>query len=176
MHVLNPIVEACLLTRLAREGGLLLHAAGVLTEHGAWVFSGASGAGKSTLSDLFAASGRRVLSDERTIVRAVGGELMAFGTPWPGAGRQALNEAGPLTALYCIAHGRDAHVSRPMSAREVSTFVLPQAFLPHWDRDALDRTLAFLVEMAERVECTGLAFVKRPDVVDYLLARSAVPA
>ena len=172
VYVINPIVEICLVTRLAREGGLLLHAAGVVTEHGAWVFTGASGAGKSTLSDMFAARDACVLSDERIIIRKVAGELTVFGTPWSGLGMQATNAAGPLTALYCIRHGEGAHALRRMSAREVSLFVLPQSFLPHWDRDGMDRTLAFLVELTERVYCADLAFVKNPDVVDYLAARS----
>jgi len=172
VHVINPIVEACLVTRLAREGGLLLHAAGVLTEHGAWVFTGASGTGKSTLSDMFAARDACVLSDERIIIRNVAGELTVFGTPWQGGGMYTTNAAGPLTALYCIRHGEGAHALRRMSAREFSLFVLPQSFLPHWDRDAMDRTLAFLVELTEQVYCADLGFVKNPDVVDYLAARS----
>ncbi len=171
-HVINPIVEVCLVTRLTREGGLLLHAAGVLTEHGAWVFTGASGAGKSTLSDMFAARDACVLSDERIIIRKVVGEFTVFGTPWSGLGQQATNAAGPLTALYCIRHGEGAHALRRMSARAFSLFVLPQSFLPHWDRDGMDRTLAFLAELTERVHCADLAFVKNPDVVDYLAARS----
>ena len=172
VDVLNPIAEICLVTRLAREGGILLHAAGVLTERGGWVFTGPSGAGKSTLTDFFAATRACALCDERVIIRNVAGEFTVFGTPWPGTGRQPINSSGSLTALCCITHGRDAHVLHRMSAREASQFVLQQSFLPHWDRDAMDRTLEFLVELVERVDCYGLAFVKNPDVVEYLAGRS----
>jgi hypothetical protein len=168
MHIINPVVEVCLVTKLARDGGLLLHSAGVLTEHGAWVFAGGSGAGKSTLSDLFAARGRRVLSDERMILRKVAGELVAYGTPWAGIGRQATNAAGSLTALYCIRHGEGAHALRKMSPRDFSLFVLQQCFLPHWDRQAMDSTLGFFDELVQRVDCFDLAFVNDPDIVDYL--------
>lgn len=172
MHVFNPIVEACFLTKLAREGGLLLHSAGILTEHGGWVFTGASGAGKSTLSDLFAARGRRILSDERVIIRKVADEWVAYGTPWVGSGRHANNHQGPLTGIYCISHGERAHALRPISPRDFTLFVLRQCFLPHWDREAMDRTLASLGELVERIGYFDLAFVKSPDIVDYLDAHA----
>src|SRR3989442_4990612 len=124
--IINPLVEVCLATKLARDGGLLLHAAGLLTEREGWVFTGASGAGKSALSDWFAARGACVLSDERLILRKVAGEFLVCGTPWPGTGRQAKNQAGRLTALYCIRHGEDAHALRRLPARDLSLFVLGQ--------------------------------------------------
>jgi len=96
MHVINPIVEACLLTRLGRDGGALLHAAGVATERGGLAFTGASGAGKSTLAQFYAERGASVLSDERLILRAVGQGTQVFGTPWPGAGGHARNGQAPL--------------------------------------------------------------------------------
>ncbi|HKW86069.1 MAG TPA: hypothetical protein VJM82_03270 [Nitrospiraceae bacterium] len=168
MHIVTPIVEVCLVTRLARDGGLLLHAAGTLTDHGGWVFTGPSGSGKSTLCDLFTAGSARVLCDERIILRKVAGALVVYGTPWAGAGQQATNAAGPLTALYCIRHGEGTHALRKLSHRDFSLFVLRQCFLPHWDRAAMDRTLTFLDELIDRIGCFELAFVKRPDVVDYL--------
>ena len=180
LKVINPLVEVCLATRLGREGGLILHAAGVLTEREGWVFTGASGAGKSTLSDCFAARGACVLSDERLILRKMAGEFLLYGTPWPGTGRQAKNQAGRLTALHCIRHGEGAHALRRLPARDVSLFVLQQGFLPHWDHEAMKGTLAFLDELIEKIGCFELAFVKNPDIVDYLeeqrLERSLVPS
>jgi hypothetical protein len=167
-HVINPIVELCLVSRLARDGGLLLHAAGILTHRGGHVFTGPSGAGKSTLSDFFAAAGDTVLCDERVIVRRVAGAFGVWGTPWVGTGRRATNRAGPLAAVWCISHAAGSHAVRRLRPREVSERLLAQTFLPHWDREAMDRTLALLVEIAERVECAGLAFAKDPDVVELV--------
>ena len=180
LKIINPLVEVCLTTKLAREGGLLLHAAGVLMGHSGWVFTGPSGAGKSTLSDWFATRGACVLSDERLILRKVAGEILICGTPWAGTGRQAKNRSGLLTALYCIRHGEGAHALRRLPARDVRLFVLRQCFLPHWDRAAMSRTLAFLDELSERIGCFELAFAKNPDIVDYLeeqrLGRTPVPS
>jgi hypothetical protein len=168
LHVINPIVEACLLTRLARGGGLLLHAAGLLTEQYGWAFTGASGAGKSTLSALYAAGGARVLSDERILLRAVDGVIRVFGTPWPGSGRHARNQQGPLTGLFCIHHGQDGHVLRRMPPGAAASFILPQCFLPHWDRAAMNGTLTFLSTLLETVDCFDLAFMNRPDIVEFI--------
>ncbi len=166
--VLNPIAEVCLVTRLAWGGGLLLHAAGVATKHGGWVFTGPSGAGKSTMSDFFAASGASVLSDERVIIRQMSGGFSLFGTPWPGAGRLAKNDKAPLTAFHCIAHGHEAHLMRPMDPRSVCPFVLPQTFLPHWDRVAMDRTLETLGALIDQVGSFQLFFIKSVDIIDFL--------
>lgn len=174
LHVINPIVEACLLTRLARDGGLLLHAAGLLTEQGGpaepygWAFTGASGAGKSTLSALYAARGAHVLSDERIILRVVEGAIQMFGTPWPGNGRHARNQQGPLTGLFCIRHGQNSHVLRRMPPGAAASFILPQCFLPHWNHAAMDDTLAFLGTLLETVDCFDLAFMNTPDIVEFI--------
>lgn len=167
-YVLNPIAEVCLVTKLAWEGGLLLHAAGVKTKQGGWVFTGPSGAGKSTISDFFATRDAAVLSDERVIIRQMDGEFILFGTPWPGAGRLAKNDRATLTAFHCIAHGQGAHVMSPMNPRSVSPFVLPQSFLPHWDRKAMDRTLGTLGTLVDRIGVFQLSFIKNVNVVDFL--------
>ena len=65
-------MELCLLTQLARHGGVLLHAAGVVWEGVGLIFTGPSEAGKSTLSEFYLARGAAVLSDERIIIRQIG--------------------------------------------------------------------------------------------------------
>jgi hypothetical protein len=168
MHVISPLVELCLVTRIAREGGILLHSAGVLAQTGVYVFTGPSGAGKSTVAQFFAERGASVLSDERVILRKHGGGVIAYGTPWVGSGRYAKNASGPVTNLYCIRHGAQSHRIETMSPGAVLSSILQQCFLPHWDREAMNATLGFLGELAQQIPCRSLAFVKQPDVVDYL--------
>ena len=167
MKILNPIVEVCLLTRLAREGGLLLHSAGVLSPTGGYIFTGASGTGKSTLSGFFDTRGASVLSDERMIIRKTGEAFVMHGTPWVGSGAHAKNESGPLTELFCISHGQE-HRTDSMSPSAMLSFLLPQCFLPHWDRSAMESTLAFLTDLTAHVPCRQLTFANQPDVVDYV--------
>lgn len=167
MKILNPLVEVCLLTRLAREGGLLLHSAGILSPTGGYIFTGASGAGKSTLSGFFDTRGASVLSDERMIIRKSRDAFVIHGTPWVGSGAYAKDESGLLTELFCIRHGQEDR-TESMSPSAVLSFLLPQCFLPHWDRTAMEATLAFLSDLIAHVPCQRLAFAKHPDVVDYI--------
>jgi hypothetical protein len=167
MKILNPIVEVCLLTRLAREGGLLLHSAGVLSLTGGYIFTGASGAGKSTLSGFFDTHGASVLSDERMIIRKSGETFVMHGTPWVGSGAYAKNESGFLTKLFCISHGPQ-HQIESLPPSELLARILPQCFLSHWDRTAMESTLAFLSDLITHIPCQRLAFAKHQDVVDYV--------
>ena len=176
MKILNPLVEVCLLTRLAREGGLLLHSAGILSPTGGYIFTGQSGAGKSTLSGFFNTHGASVLSDERMIIRKSGDTFVMHGTPWVGSGAYAKNESGPLTELFCIRHGTQ-HQIEGLSPGAVLALILPQCFLPHWDRAAMESTMAFLSDLIAHVPCQRLTFAKQPDVVDYIqsqLSRTAL--
>ena len=168
MQVINPVIEMCLLTRMARQGGLLLHTSGVLSGDQGWMFLGPSGAGKSTISDLLATKGASVLSDERIIVRRTGGDFSIFGTPWVGNSRHARNSSGLLTQVFCIRHGTQRHALHRLTPRTLSQFILEQCFLPHWDREAMHTSLATLSDLIERVDCFELAFLKNPDVVDFI--------
>jgi hypothetical protein len=170
MKMINPLVEVCLLTKLARAGGLLLHGAGILLPEEGYIFTGPSGAGKSTLSAFFSQGGAAVLSDERMIVRHGAGSFTLYGTPWIGSGAYAKNASGALTGLFCIGHGREHH-AEPMSPRAALSWILPQCFLPHWDRTAMESTLAFVTDLVLRVPCLALAFARRADVVDYIRDR-----
>jgi hypothetical protein len=167
MKILNPLVEVCLLTRLAREGGLLLHSAGILSPTGGYIFTGQSGAGKSTLSEFFDTHGASVLSDERMIIRKCGEAFAIHGTPWVGSGIYAKNESGILTGLFCIRHGAQ-HQIESLTPGAVLALILPQCFLPHWDRTAMESTMAFLSDLIAHLPCQQLTFAKQPDVVDYI--------
>jgi hypothetical protein len=167
MHLISPLVELCLVTKIAREGGILLHSAGVLSQTGGYVFTGPSGAGKSTIAQYFAERGASILSDERIILRKHGDGVIAYGTPWVGSGAYAKNESGPLTELFCISHGPQHHATS-MSPNAMLSFMLPQCFLPHWDRAAMESTLAFLSDLVSHIPCRRLVFAKRPDLVDYV--------
>ncbi|MBN1689273.1 MAG: hypothetical protein JW893_09240 [Candidatus Omnitrophica bacterium] len=166
--IINPVIEFCLLTRLARDGGVLMHAAAALSNESALVFTGPSGAGKSTLSDCYKANGNPVLSDERIIIRSLGGHFHVWGTPWSGTSFYADNQDGPLREMHFIRHGSEEHRCRPLSAAEMNRLFLQQCFLPQWDRKGMDRTLRFLDELAPGVPCFESALIKDPQVVDFL--------
>ena len=171
MHLFNPLIEVCLLSRMARDGTILLHAAGLSSHEQGYLFTGASGAGKSTIADFFAERGAHILSDERIIIRNIAGRFIIHGTPWVGSGNYAANDCSPLTHLYCISHGTGAHASARMSPRAVTQELLRQSFLPLWDREGLDRTMGLISDLVQQIDCRALAPLKSPDIVDFILAQ-----
>lgn len=171
MHLFNPLLEVCLLSRMAREGTFLLHAAGLSSREHGYLFTGASGAGKSTIADFFAERGARVLSDERIIIRKIADRFMVHGTPWVGSGNYASNTSCPLTQLYCISHGTGRHTTSAMTSRAVAQELLRQSFLPLWDRAAMESTMEVIGDLVQQVDCRALAPLKTPDIVDYILAQ-----
>ncbi|GIW53847.1 MAG: hypothetical protein KatS3mg082_0251 [Nitrospiraceae bacterium] len=173
MLIINPLVEICLLTRLARQGGLWLHAAGVLIGGKGFAFAGASGSGKSTIADWFASRDSQVLSDERIMISRSPDGFTLWGTPWVGTGRHAKNASGRLSRLYFIEHGRTGHCARELSPRAVVERLLHHCFLPYWDRQALETSLGTAVELVTRIPCAGLAFLNDPSIVDWTLAHAA---
>ncbi|MEO7863725.1 MAG: hypothetical protein ABIU05_25495 [Nitrospirales bacterium] len=173
MHLFNPIVEVCLLSRLALDGGLVLHAAGVSFQEQGYVFTGASGTGKSTIAQLFADQGALILSDERVILRRQGAHVTVYGTPWVGSGQYAAQASQSVTGLYGIGHGEHRHRLEPLSPTKTISLLLRQAFLPHWDRVAMEATLDFLASLTTHVPCFSLAFLKQTDVIDLLQTRPA---
>ncbi len=84
-HV-DLFVRVALGVGLLREGGTLLHAAGVVRDRFGIAFSGPSGAGKSTAARLSQGAGLDVLADEMLVFRRAGFGARFHGTPfWNGA-------------------------------------------------------------------------------------------
>jgi hypothetical protein len=95
---LDLVVRVGLGVGLLREGGLLLHAAGVLHQRFGLAFTGPSGAGKSTLAEICRAAGMPVLADEMVAYRPAGVGCRLAGTPF-WRGRPAAAPAGGVFVL-----------------------------------------------------------------------------
>jgi len=109
---------------LLREGGMLLHSAGLLKGGKACLFLGKSGAGKSTLSKLAAfvphpssliphpSPGAEVISDELNLVRFEKGRFVVYGSPFWGEmrneGRQGV---WPLAKVFILKKAKRNKIS-----------------------------------------------------------------
>lgn len=170
-RVMNPLMEVCLLSRVARQGGLMMHAAGVDWKGGGYVFSGPSGAGKTTLSDFFIAKGARILNDERIIVRDVARQPVVHGTPWSGANPVMNHASAALNGLYFIRHGKETNQLSKLSPALAVSLCVKQAFHPYWDRAAMEQTMASAEALIRRVGGIEYSFLNEPSAVDFLLDR-----
>jgi len=153
-------LDQIVLGRALGSSGLLLHAAGACRQGRALVFPGVSGAGKTTLSRLLHRDGFTLLSDDRVVVRCDAGAFSAWGTPWPGEGGFARNEAAPLAGLCFLRKGA-AFSLRQLSPREAYPLMLKVASVPWYDPDAVAGPLESVAALLRGVPVYELTF--RPE-------------
>jgi hypothetical protein len=157
----GPTLELLMIHYLARERGVIIHACGIEYDGKGLLFAGESGAGKSTLAHLWnQETGASVLSDDRTLVREIDGELRMYGTPWHGEAIFGDPRGVKLDKIYFLGHGPFNSIQSLFTAETVLQ-LLQCSFPPHWDADGMKYTLEFFEQLARRVSCSELAF--RPD-------------
>lgn len=143
---------------LAREGGFLLHAASVIRNGRAFLFSGVSGVGKTTISRL-APPDVTLLTDEISYVRRDAGEYRACGTPFAGElARVGENCSAPVAALFFLDKGpenRIQSVSTPEAIRRLLRNIL---FFAE-DADLVKLVFRSACEFVDRVPVQRLTFV-----------------
>lgn len=163
--VLNPFAypldQLLLMYRLATRGGLVVHAAGIVSGGKGYAFPGRSGAGKSTLSRLLQQSGGAdLLSDDRVILSGSAEAWAIHGTPWPGEAGIAANRSAPLSGIVFIAHGQANRVVKINSGAALEK-LLPLASIPWFDPRSLPGALRGCERLLAAVPAFELTF--RPD-------------
>ena len=143
---------------LAPEGGLLMHAASVVRDGRAMLFTGASGAGKTTLSRL-APAGTAVLTDEISYVRCDGAEYAAHGTPFAGElARPGENVRAPLAAISLLHHASENRFE-PVAPADAARAILANTLFFAEDAALVKTVFAAALDLAERVPVRRLGFV-----------------
>ena len=168
--MMYPVDQLLCINILAGIEGMLIHCAGLRVDGKVYLFAGKSGAGKSTLSDCV--SGHEtidVLSDDRMIVRRIDGELVAFGTPWPGDAGFARNESAPLGGVFFLEHS-DEDAVKAVPPREAAERLMAVTSVPWYDPELSGKVMAAIGSLAESAKCMRLDF--RPDkgVADFLVS------
>jgi hypothetical protein len=166
LPIVYPLDQLLLMYFMARRKGILTHAAGVVRKGQAFIFTGASGAGKSTFSQLLAeAKIGQLLSDERMIVREIGGTMQAFGTPWAGTAGIARNSRAPLAGIFFLKHGQGNRIEK-LAATEALDKLLPLISIPWYDPDTMSRIVAFAKHLVAKVPAYEMSFTPDRSAVD----------
>ena len=171
--VLNRLDQLLLMYILSPRQGALIHSAGAVVCGGGLVLAGRSGAGKSTIARQFQAAGKTpLLSDDRVVVRNVGGVYSAYGTPWAGDAQIALNRSAPLRAVLFLHHGQANRIDR-VSPRDAFEKLLPMVSVPWYDRAAIEQITSFCEALTRETPAYDLHFVPTSEVAGFL--EKAIP-
>jgi hypothetical protein len=164
-----PLDELIVQGLLARGRGAEIHACGIADASGrGLLFVGQSGAGKTTMARLWeGVGGAKILSDDRIILRRVGDRFTMYGTPWHGEAALAEPASAPLAGVFLLEHGA-ANALLTLRGAAAATRLFTCGFPQFYDRDGLEFTLSFFVEVAAEVPCHELRFTPEAQVVGFV--------
>ena len=157
-YALDSLLRVLLSWQLANRTGFLLHAATVIRQGKAYVFTGRSGAGKSTVASLSPEGS--VLTDEISLLRFENREWRAYGTPFWGEFRAAgSNTSAPVRGIFRLVQAAENRVVALRPA-ELLRALLPNVLFFSTETEANRRLLKILGHAAETISGYELAFRK----------------
>jgi hypothetical protein len=155
-YALDSLLRILLTIVLLPQRGFLLHAATVVRDGRAYVFTGRSGAGKSTVASLSPAG--TVLTDEISLLRFTNGCWQAYGTPFWGEFRAAgQNEHYPIAGIYTLVQSTENRVDS-LTTKEITRALLPCVLFFTSRLDANENLLRLLLGFVTQVPCYRLHF------------------
>lgn len=164
-----PLDELLTITLLGQGRGVEVHACGVVDRSGAgYLFVGQSGAGKSTMATLWlGAKGVTILSDDRVVLRRVGGRVRMYGTPWHGDAPLASPRSVPLSHVFFLRQAPRPACS-PVTEADAVAALVAASFVPFHSAAALEFTLGLLERVVADVPSATLDFAPEPTVIDLV--------
>lgn len=154
------------------RGGVLLHAAGVLSDSAVYIFTGESGCGKSTVVDLLPDA--LALNDDLVILRPDARGWRAYGTPFWNAKaehRDGQSADGVVAGIYKLVKDQQDFLETISTATAISELM---ASCPSANTDPLELPTLMVRcrEVVEAVKVQRLHFRKSTDFWPLVHARN----
>ncbi len=166
--VVYPLDQILMMHYLAKNRGMLIHAAGWCINNSGWIFAGKSGAGKSTISNLIVRqTGTTFLSDDRIIVREGSDRFLMYGTPWPGDAGYAVNQSVPLKGFFFLGKGTRNNIQK-LKPFDAIARLMPVVSVPWYDREKVALLMDFCDVLMKNIPMYELTFVPDKTIVDVL--------
>lgn len=150
--------------RMPQYDVFLFHGSAVAADGRAYLFTAKSGIGKSTHARLWQdLLGDRFtyVNDDKPLIRIAPEAALVYGTPYDGKHHRSKNIAAPLEAVCFLTRGRENAIHR-IDARDAFPRLMQQVYCPQ-DRQALQRTIALLQGLTERVRFYELTCNMEPE-------------
>ena len=157
-YALDSLLRVLLSWKLLGHHGFLLHAATVIRNGKAYLFTGRSGAGKSAVASLSPEGS--VLTDEISLLRRGNGVWRAYGTPFWGEFRAAgSNTSAPVAGIFRLLQAVENRLEalRPLA---ILRALLPNVLFFSAEAEANRRLLEILSQVATEISGYNLAFRK----------------
>lgn len=155
-YALDSLLRVLLSWKLLGHSGFLLHAATVVRNRKAYIFTGRSGAGKSTVASLSPQGS--VLTDEISLLRREEGAWRAYGTPFWGEFRaEGSNTSAPVAGIFRLLQAAENRVEtlRPMA---ILRALLPNVLFFSAEAEANRQLLEIISHAATEIPGHNLAF------------------
>lgn len=133
-----PLAAIC--SRFSSFNTLLTHSSFVTLNGKGILFTGYSGVGKTTQAELWGKFlGAEIVNGDKAFVREIDETFFAFGLPWKGSSEYCLNRKAPLSAIVVLRQSAENRITKLVET--ATEYLMPHIFLPHWDKDCLNKTL-----------------------------------
>ena len=162
-----PLNQVLMIILLSRCKGVMLHACGIDYKDHGYLFLGNSGHGKSTIARLWSENQATVLNDDRIIVREKNGELLMYGTPWPGDFKEVSSKGLAIRKLFFLRHG-EKNSAVPKNSAEAVLMILTRCFPPIWDKKGMEYTMDLCHRLVNKIPCYEFSFEPDRNIVDFV--------
>lgn len=133
-----PLAAIC--SRFSSFNTLLTHSSFVTLNGKGILFTGYSGVGKTTQAELWGEFlGAEIVNGDKAFVREIDETFFAFGLPWKGSSEYCLNRKAPLSAIVVLRQSAENRITKLVET--ATEYLMPHIFLPHWDKDCLNKAL-----------------------------------
>ncbi|MBA7605097.1 hypothetical protein ES703_12226 [subsurface metagenome] len=142
---------------ITKEGGLVLHACGIVKDNKTYIFFGPSQSGKSTVAHL--STNCTTLSDDLIVIKRVNGSCKVFGTPyWDRLKEdQGKNGVFEIAGLFKLVKDNKTYLKRLSYSQGLAeVFTLPG--IPK-ELQPIDRLLNISSHLIREVPCYELHFL-----------------
>ena len=142
---------------ITEEGGLVLHAAGIVKDNRAYIFFGPSQSGKSTVAQL--SKDYTILSDDLVVIKRINGSCKVFGTPYWDRLRESQGKRGifEIAGLFKLVKDNKTYLKRLSYAQGMAeALTLPGVPKEHQPIDKLLNISSYLIK---KTPCYELHFL-----------------